>query len=234
MYSSDLSDAEWQFIKKTLNYTNRKRKHSLRTIWNAILFVTKSGCQWRLLPNDFPKCQIVYYYFRKWVNLEEFDLLLEKLRGKIRLKKGQTKELTVGVMDSQSVSWGNNRPLNGIDGNKKVKGIKLYVIVDTNGFLIAVMVTVANTHDSQAAMLLMRVLKDFLSSIQIIFADGVYSGELIDHIKKIFGYFIKISLRKDNKNKLFEPIGKRWVIEKTARRTVFSWFDNDRRLCRNY
>ena len=116
MYSSDLSDAEWQFIKKTLNYTNRKRKHILRTIWNAILFVTKSGCQWRLLPNDFPKCQIVYYYFRKWVNLEEFDLLLEKLRGKIRLKKGQTKELTVGVMDSQSVSWGNNRPLNGLDG----------------------------------------------------------------------------------------------------------------------
>ncbi len=182
-----------------------------------------------MLPNDFPKWQIVYYYFRKWVDLEEFDLLLEKLRGKIRLKKGQNKESTVGVMDSQSVRWGNNRSLNGIDGNKKIKGIKRHVIVDTNGFLIAVMVTVANIHDSQAAVLLMRVLKGFLSNISTILADGGYGGELIDQIKKKFGYFIKISLRKDNANKAFQPIGKRWVVERT-----FSWFDKDRRLCRNY
>lgn len=224
MYSSDLSDAQWQFIKKTLNYINRKRKYSLRTIWNGILCVVKTGCQWRMLPNDFPKWQIVYFYFRKQVDLEEFDLLLEKIRGKIRLKKGQTVESSVGVMDSQSVRQGNNRSLNGIDGNKKIKGIKRHILVDTNGFLIAVMVTIANSHDS----LLMRVLKDFLSSIQIILADGGYRDELIDHIKRKVGYFIKISLRKDSTNKIFEPIGKRWVIERT-----FSWFDNDRRLCRN-
>ncbi|HEY1054847.1 MAG TPA: IS5 family transposase [Emticicia sp.] len=229
MYSSDLSDAQWQYIQKTLNYTKRKRKYSLRQIWNAILYVIKTGCQWRMLPNDFPKWQIVYYYFRKWVDFEEFDLLLEKLRGKIRLKRGQNKESTVGVIDSQSVRWGNNRSLNGIDGNKKVKGIKRHVIVDTNGFLIAVMVTVANIQDGQAAILLMRVLKGFLSNISIILADGGYRGELIDQIKKKFGYFIKISLRKDNSNKTFQPIGKRWVVERT-----FSWFDNDRRLCRNY
>lgn len=229
MYSSDLSDAQWQFIKKTLNYTNRKRKHSLRTIWNAILYLTKTGCQWRLLPNDFPKWQIVYYYFRKWVNLEEFDLLLEKIRGKVRFKKGQVSEPSIGVMDSQSVRWGNNRSLNGVDGNKKIKGIKRHVIVDTNGFLIAVMVTVANVHDSQAALLMMRVLKSFWSGIRIILADGGYRGELIDQIKKRFGYLIKISLRKDSSKKVFEPIEKRWVIERT-----FSWFDNDRRLCRNY
>jgi putative transposase len=229
MYSSDLSDAHWQYIQKTLNYTSRKRKYSLRKIWDAILYVVKTGCQWRMLPNDFPKWQLVYYYFKKWVDLEEFDLLLEKLRSKIRLKKGQTKEPSLGVMDSQSVRWGNNRSLNGIDGNKRVKGIKRHVIVDTNGFLIAVMVTVANIHDSQAALLLMRVLKYFLSSIRVILADGGYRGELIDNIKKKFGYFIKISLRTDNANKAFEPIGKRWVIERT-----FAWFDNDRRLCRNY
>lgn len=74
--------------QKILQYPNRKRKHCLRTIWNAVLYVVKIGCQLRLLPNDFPKWQLVYYYFRKWVELEEFDELLEKLRGKVQVKIG--------------------------------------------------------------------------------------------------------------------------------------------------
>ena len=71
-------------------------------------------------------------------------------------------EPSVGTMDSQSVKWGNNASLNGVDGNKKVKDIKRHTIVDKNGFLIAVMVTIVNMHDSKASNLLMRVLKDCL------------------------------------------------------------------------
>ena len=159
MYSTDLIDAQWQFINKTLHYPNRKRKHCLRTIWNAVLYVVKTGCQWRLLPNDFPKWPLVYYYFRKWIELEEFDELLEKLRGKVRVKIGQNALPSLGIMDSQSVRWGNNRSLNGIDGHKKVKGIKRHVIVDKNGFLIVIMVTVANIHDGQATFQLMQIIK---------------------------------------------------------------------------
>lgn len=227
MYSTDLTDAQWQFIKKTLQYPNRKRKHCLRTIWNAVLYVVKTGCQWRLLPNDFPKWQLVYYYFRKWIELEEFDELLEKLRGKVRVKIGQNALPSLGIMDSQSVRWGNNRSLNGIDGNKKVKGVKRHVIVDKNGFLIAIMVTVANIHDGQAALHLMRVLKNLWSSVKVIVADGGYRGEIREQIKKNFAYLLKITLRTD-KN-IFQVQPKRWVIERT-----FSWFDNDRRLCRQY
>ena len=172
---------------------------------------------------------MVYYYFRKWINLEDFDVLLEKIRRKVRIQRDQLPEPTLGIMDSQSIRWGNNRSLNGIDGNKKVKGVKRHIIVDKNGFLIAVMVTVANIHDSQAALLLMRVLKDFLSSVRVILADGGYRGKLIAEIKKKFGYLIKISLRTDISNNAFKPIAKRWIIERT-----FAWFDNDRRLCRNY
>jgi putative transposase len=80
-------------------------------------------------------------------------------------------------MDSQSVRWGNNRSLNGIDGNKKVKGIKRHVVVDKNGFLIAIMVTVANVHDGQAALQLMQVLKNLWSSVKVILADGGYRGK---------------------------------------------------------
>ncbi|HUH27569.1 IS5 family transposase [Gelidibacter sp.] len=228
-YSTDITDNQWQFIKKTLNFNNRKRKHDLRTIWNAIMYLVKSGCQWRMLPNDLPKWQLVYYYYSKWSNAEDFDLLLSKLREKVRSKKNQNKEPSLGIMDSQSVKWGNNRSLNGFDGNKKVKGIKRHVVVDKNGFLLAVMVTVANVHDSKAVRLLMRTLAYFLSPIKVILADGGYRGEIIEEIRNRFGYLIRVVMRSDENKTEFKPISKRWVIERT-----FSWFDNDRRLCRNY
>ena len=63
----------------------------------------------------------IYYYYRKWSSLGEFDLSLNNLREKVRVKNGQNTEASVGIMDSQSVRWGDNRSLNGIDGNKKVR-----------------------------------------------------------------------------------------------------------------
>lgn len=228
-YSTDITDNQWQFIKKSLNFDNRKRKHDLRTIWNAIMYLLKTGCQWRFLPNDFPKWQLVYYYYSKWANAEDYDLLLAKLRGKVRMNKGQNREPSLGIMDSQSVRWGNNRSLNGFDGNKKIKGIKRHVVIDKNGFLLAIMVTVANIHDSKATDYLMRTLSYFLIPVKIILADGGYRGEIIEEIKKKFGYLINIVMRSDENKTEFKPISKRWIIERT-----FSWFDNDRRLCRNY
>ncbi|PWK64555.1 transposase, partial [Mucilaginibacter oryzae] len=123
----------------------------------------------------------------------------------------------------------NNKALNSYDGNKKVKGIKRHVIVDKNGFLVAVMVTVAHIHDSKAVMLMMRVLKEMLRSIKEIIADGGYRGEIIEQVKKRFGYLIEVVMRSDDKKTEFTPVHKRWVVERT-----FAWFDNDRRRCRNY
>ena len=228
MYSTDLSNTQWQYVKKTLNLQDRKRKYDLREIWNSINYLVKTGCQWRMLPTNFPKWQLVYYYYKKWASLSLFDLLLEKLREKVRVKMGQKAESSLGIMDSQSVRWVNNRALNGFDGNKYIKGIKRHIIADKNGFLIAVMVTVANVHDSKAALLLMRVLQEFLCRLKVIVADGGYRGDLAEQVKTIFGYVIQIVMRSDD-NKEFKPIHKRWVIERT-----FSWFDNNRRLCRNY
>ena len=228
MYQTDLTETEWQYITKVLNLQTRKRKYELRMIWNAIFYLVKTGCQWRMLPKEFPKWESVYYYYRKWASLEEFDLLLERLRGHVRIKRGQNIEPSVGIIDSQSVKWGNNAALNGVDGNKKVKGIKRHVIVDKNGFLIAIMVTIANVHDSKAAYLLMRVLKEMCSGVKVILADGGYRGELIDNIKKKFGYAIQVVVSA-YKEQGFRPIQKRWIVERS-----FSWWDNNRRLCRNY
>ena len=107
-----------------------------------------------MLPSHFAPWELFYYYYRRWSSLGEFDLLLNNLRGKVRVKSGQNAEASVGIMDSQSVRWGDNRSPNGIDGNKKVKGIKRHVVVDKNGFLMAVMVTMACVHDGKAAYLL--------------------------------------------------------------------------------
>lgn len=228
MYQTDLTETEWQYITKVLNLQVRKRKYDLRMIWNAIFYLVKTGCQWRMLPKEFPKWESVYYYYRKWASLEEFDLLLERLRSSVRIKRNRNAKPSIGIIDSQSVKWGNNRSLNGIDGNKKIKGVKRHVVVDKNGFLIAVMVTIANVHDSKAAYLLMRVLKELCSGVKIILADGGYRGELIENIKTKFGYIIQVVVSA-YKEQGFRPIHKRWIVERT-----FSWPDNNRRLCRNY
>jgi putative transposase len=228
MYQTDLTETQWQYIKKVLHIQERKRKYDLKEVWNAIFYLVKTGCQWRMLPSHFPKWQLVYYYYRKWAGLTDFDLLLNELRENVRSKRGQTKQPSVGIVDSQSVRWGNNGSLNGIDGNKKVKGIKRHVVVDKNGFLIAVMVTMANIADCKAAYLLMRVLKELCSPIKVILADGGYRGEIIETVKKAFGYAIQVVV-SNFKGQGFQPIHKRWIVERT-----FSWFDNYRRLCRNY
>ncbi len=228
MYPTDITETQWQYIEKVLLPQERKRKHDLKEVWNAIFYLVRSGCQWRMLPKDYPKWELVYYYFRKWSEMQEFDLLLSSLRESVRFKRKQNKAASLGIIDSQSVKWGNNKALNGIDGNKKIKGIKRHVVVDKNGFLIAVMVTVANIHDSKAASLLMRVLKELCSSVQTIIADGGYRGELAENIKNTFGYVLQVVISGYQKQG-FRPIAKRWVIERT-----FAWFDYNRRLCRNY
>ncbi|NDW11268.1 IS5 family transposase [Dysgonomonas sp. 520] len=228
MYPTDITETQWQYIEKVLLPQERRRKHELKEIWNALFYLVKSGCQWRMLPKEYPKWELVYYYFRKWTDMEEFDLLLSNLRESVRFKRKQNKAASLGIMDSQSVRWGNNKALNGIDGNKKIKGIKRHVVVDKNGFLIAVMVTVANIHDSKAAYLLMRVLKELCSSVKTIIADGGYRGELAENIRNTFGYILQVVISGYQKQG-FRPIKKRWVIERT-----FAWFDYNRRLCRNY
>ncbi|MEI3119209.1 MAG: transposase [Parabacteroides johnsonii] len=132
----------------------RKRKYDLREIWNAIFYVVETGCQWHMLPSGFAPWELVNYYYRKWSSLGDFDLLLNDLREKVRVKMGQKAAADLGIMDSQSVRWGDNRSLSGMDENKKVEGVKRHVVVDKNGFLLAVMVTIACVYDSKAAYLL--------------------------------------------------------------------------------
>ena len=229
MYATDLTEAQWQFTKSSLHKNTRKRKHELRYIINAIMYLVKTGCQWRMIPKDFPKWQLVYYYYSKWSDDGTWDLILDRLRSRARFKKGQNENPSMGIMDSQSVRSANNMALKGIDGNKKIKGRKRHVVVDRNGWLIAVMVCVANIHDCKAAELLIRVFEESIIGIKLLIADGGYRGELAKKIKSVFGYTLKIIMRTDEKKNGFTPLPIRWVVER-----IFAWFENDRRLYRDY
>ena len=142
--------------------------------------------------------------------------MLSKLREHIRLKKGQNSTPSLGVADSQSVQWGNTSSLMRIDGNKKIKGIKRHIFVDKNGFLLAVMVTVANVHDSKAILLLARVLKELLSSVKLILVDGGYRGKCVEIVKEKFQYILQVTMLSKYKKekKKFKILPKRWVGRK--------------------
>lgn len=147
--------------EKILNSQERKREYDLREIWNAIFKLLKRRCQWHILSSNVALWELVYYYYRKWHFLFEVDLLLNKLHKKVHIKIEQKAEDSLRIINSQSVHWGNNHFLNGINGNKKVKGDKRHVVVDKKNFLLAVMSTIACLHDSKAAYLLVRYLRQF-------------------------------------------------------------------------
>ena len=101
-YSSDITDSQWVLLQGILRDI-RKRKHSLRDIFNAIFYLLKTGCQWRMLPGCFPKWELVYYYFTKWKNTGVIEQIHELLRDKIRKKAGREISPSLDLIDSQSV-----------------------------------------------------------------------------------------------------------------------------------
>ncbi|MCM1520499.1 MAG: IS5 family transposase [Lachnoclostridium sp.] len=198
--------------------------------FDGIIFILKSGCQWRLLPPYYGKWKSVYHYFRGISECQWFNRMLKQLlnerRKRIKGDRGQNP--SVAIIDSQSSKSGLPRSQKGIDGNKRVKGIKRHIAVDSDGLPLAVAVTTANVHDSKGAYPLIADLSIQYKSIKTIKADNGYKGKLTETVKDVVSIDMQC-VKSNYGTSEFIPLEGRWVVERTI-----AWLDNFRRLCRNY
>ncbi|MCP4442211.1 MAG: IS5 family transposase, partial [Aureispira sp.] len=154
-----LTDDQWEVIKGNLNW-QRKRKLSLRKIFDAILWITRTGSQWRNMESKYPPWQAVYYYFYKWSRNGLLKELNFALNSWARIQQSRARHPSLGIVESQSVKLA---PLiyeyRGIDGHKLVNGRKRQLLVDVLGRIWKVAVHPANIHDSKGGLLLLEDLK---------------------------------------------------------------------------
>ena len=225
-YKSNLTDAEWQAIEKFFNI-QRKRDWDLRTqIIDAIFYLLRTGCQWRMLPKEFAPWQTVYYYFRKWKKTGVWEKINEALRRQLRKEAGKYISPSLGMVDSQSVASGVFvHETKGVDGNKKIKGRKRHIIVDTMGSVLNVKVTAANSSDKEGFKKTAKGLKSKFWRLKKILADGAYEGAWHED----YDYWEIEIVKKEQGQKGFKVQPKRWVVERT-----FGWFEHYRRLSKDY
>ncbi len=233
-YNTDLTDRQWSIISPLLSINSSGRGRpielDLRLVLNAIIYLVRTGCQWRNLPKDFPKWQSVYYYFRKWSKNGSWQALNEVLRMMEREKRGRMSEPTGAIVDSQSVKTTEAGGERGYDGGKNVNGRKRHMIVDTVGNLLSVVVNAANSDDRAGAKdAFDKLSDDTITSLQKIWADGGYAGEnFLNLVHEMLQSALEISYRPPNA-KGFVVVPVRWVVERTL-----AWLGRYRRLSKDY
>ena len=201
-----------------------------RWVVDAILYVTKRGAQWRLLPINFPPWQTVYHIFRKWTLDHTRESINAKLRGKVRQTQDKRTRPTAAILDSQSVKSDPHGGDVGYDAAKRLKGRKRHVLADTLGLLLGIEITPANTPERDGAQILLQgVLKGF-ARLRRMWVDGGYSGPAFAQwVRGIRPKLQKEGVKRSDSTTGFAVLPRRWVVERT-----FGWFMRNRRLVRNY
>lgn len=229
-YPSNLSDGAWLYLKPHLPVftVGRPQKLSMRQVMNAILYILKTGSQWRQLPREFPAWSAVYYYFDTWSRNGTWKRLHNLFRCRLREKNGRHKHPTAGCLDSQSVKCTAVPGERGFDAGKLINGRKRHILVDTLGLLLVVVVTIASIQDRDGARLLLSQLPGGCKKLRKVWVDGGYSGRLVEWVAQHFKFRLAVVLRP-KETKKFILLPRRWVVERT-----FGWLNHSRRFSKSY
>ena len=232
-YPTDVTDEEWAFAAPYLTLIREdapQREHALREVFDALRWLVKAGCPWRLLPHDFPPWEAVYQQARRWVAAGSFEALAHDLRVILRLAAEREANPSAAVLDSRTVqSTPESGARAGYDGHKRRKGSKVHAAVDTLGHLLALVVTPASDGDrEQVAALAAAVQAATGEGVEVAFVDQGYTGERAAGDAAASGIRLEVVTHAEPKRG-FVLLPRRWVVERS-----FAWAARFRRLARDY
>jgi transposase len=236
-YASDMTDEEWAEVRGAMPVPGwlegrggQPESYCHRQMIDAIRFLVDNGIKWRAIPVDFPVWDRVYAFFRRWRDKGLVKEFHDRLRGKTREATGRDPEPTAGIIDAQSVKAAASVPASsrGFDGGKKINGRKRHIVVDTMGLLLTVMVTAASVTDREAGQVLLARLRERFFLLTLVWADGGYTGPLVDFAAKVLRLALTVVKRNADASG-FVVLPRRWVVERT-----FGWLMRSRRLARDY
>jgi transposase len=233
-----LTDAQWAVLGPRARAVmaeltiaaGRPMTHDLRAMCDAVAYVVRNGIEWRAVPVDFPPWEAVYAFYERWNARGLPQALAARLRESLRVRQGRAAQPTACIVDSQIVKAADTVPKasSGYHGGKKITGRGRHVAVDTEGWLLALVVTAASVSDRAGAKLLVIRLLGAFDTLKIMWADSGYDGKpLAACIKAIAAITLEVVKRTDAHS--FQVVRRRWVVERT-----FGWLMRYRRLARDY
>jgi transposase len=232
-YPSDVSDEEWAFCAPYLTLMSElapQRKHSLRAIFNALRWLVRAGCSWRLMPHEFPPWPAVQQQTQRWVRAGSFEAMAHDLRLLLRVAAQREGAPSAAILDSRTLqSTPESGARAGFDGHKKRKGSKVHAAVDTLGHLLALKVTPANEQDRAQVAELTAALQEVTGeNVAVAFVDQGYTGEKPAADAAQAGVRLEVVKHHEAKRG-FVLLPRRWVVERS-----FAWAARFRRLARDY